>query len=1522
MIRMSMCKTVRNRRDIKRLNLHKAVIETLESRQLLASIAAVTPFNGQQSFGLSSNLTVRFNEPINPATITSTTLQLRDPAGTVVPSSITYNSANSTATIDPTANLISSTSFYTLRVVGGTDGVKDSLGGQLNAAKVDVSFSTGTAQFTEQTVFSGLDNPTAVEFAPDGRVFVAEKRGVVRVFDSLTDTTPEIFADLRAQVHNYWDRGLLGLTIDPQFTSGRPYIYVLYTADMDINGNFPKWGTTTGDSDPGQSTGATTVTGRLSRLTVGSNGLMQGSEQVLIHDWQNQFPSHSIGDLQFGADGFLYASSGDGASFVSLDSGNFGNPFNEPTDEGGALRSQDIRSSGDPTGLSGTVIRIDPDTGAAAATNPNNTSSDLNNRRIVAYGLRNPFRFTFRPGTNELWIADTGWGWAEEINRISDTTDAKVENFGWPAYEGYGRQGAYDAANLPLLESLYNAGPSAHDSPWFSYLHAEQVVPGSSEPTGGSSPTGIAFYNGTAYPDAFRDALFFTDFSRRQIYIMYRGLDGLPDVSTRQIFRSLNSGAVDLKVGPDGTVYYVDLYGGRIVRFNFANNSNASASKLTGQVIGSTATPGNDGAKAFDGLAETFFNATDATGAWVGLDLGSPRWVKQIRFTPRTNEAGKMLGGEFQASNDPTFPANARVTLLTINSQPSNNQYTSANVNAGGAAYRYVRYVGPANSNANVGDIEFYAGNGLAATYYDNVDFTGSTVSRIDQTIDFSWGNDSPSPSIQPDSFSARWTGKIQAIETGTYTFRTTTDDGARLWVNGQLLIDQLIAQAPTSYTATLNLTAGELYDIRFDYTEIAGGAQAQLAWQRPGQSGTSVVPVQNLFSTGPSTNTPPVPSIDAPLANLRWAVGDTVTFSGSATDAQDGVIPASNLVWTLAILHDSEINPGNPHVHVVQTFSGINSGSFVAPDHEFPSWLELSLTATDSNGQSTTVTRRIDPLTINLTVVSSPAGATLELNSTGGVSSVTRTVIAGGTNSVSAPASFVGSDGKTYIFTGWSDGGAPSHSITAPLANTTLTATYALPPAPVAPGTLVAAAISTTQINLTWADNSGNETGFKIERRLSPAGAWQQIAVTGVNINTLADTGLTGSTAYDYRVRSTNANGDSDFTTIATATTLSAAVAPIAPTLLVASTVTTTSVRLDWTDNAVNETAYRVERRLTGGTFATIATLAANATSFDDTGLTSGTGYDYRVRAINTVGDSAPSNTVVITTTSANTVPVAPGNLSSVVTANPTVVTISWTDNAVNETDFIIQRRYTNWLWSDIGTAPANATRYVDSTAFAKVTYEYRVLARNAAGVSAWSAGVIVNTDVTGPAAPAAPTSLTATPASSTRVNLTWVDNATTETGYRVDRRVAGGTWAQITSLAANTSAYADTTVLAGNTYEYRVYAFNAATVSAFSNAAVVTTPGGVGGVPAAPSGLTGILTTKPLVRLNWTDNANNETSYIIQRRYTNWIWSDVGVVGADITTFLDTTGIGNVTYEYRVVATGAGASSPFSNSVIINTA
>src|ERR687895_1772645 len=403
-------------------------------------------------------------------------------------------------------------------------------------ATIALSASTGTAAaatypagFSEQTVITGLTNPTAVRFASDGRVFVAEKSGLIKVFDGLGDTSPTVFADLRTQVHNFWDRGLLGMVLDPSFPT-RPYVYVLYAHDALIGGTAPRWGTPGATSDgcpspPGATADGCVVSGRLSRLTASGNAAV-GPEQVLIENWCQQYPSHSVGSLAFGADGALYVSGGDGASFNFVDWGQDGSPLNPcgdppgtvgsllspPTAEGGALRSQDLRTTSDPTSLDGAVLRVNPDTGAAMPNNPLAASSDLNTRRIVAHGLRNPFRLTVRPGTSEVWLGDVGWNNWEEIDRVPNPT-AGVLNFGWPCYEGNGRQSGYDGANLNICEALYTSA-GAHTAPYFRWDHGASVVTGETCPTGSSSAAGVAFApaSGGPYPDEYDGALFFADY--------------------------------------------------------------------------------------------------------------------------------------------------------------------------------------------------------------------------------------------------------------------------------------------------------------------------------------------------------------------------------------------------------------------------------------------------------------------------------------------------------------------------------------------------------------------------------------------------------------------------------------------------------------------------------------------------------------------------------------------------------------------------------------------------------------------------------------------------------------------------------------------------------------------------------------------------------------------------------------------------------------------------------------------------
>ena len=162
--------------------------------------------------------------------------------------------------------------------------------------------STLPTGFRDSVVLSGLVNPTVLQFAPDGRIFVGQKNGVIKVFQSLTDTNPVTFADLSPQVDDYWDRGVLGMALPPNFPTS-PYVYVLYAYDAPIGGTAPRWNDAC-PTPPGPTTDGCLVSGRLSRLQISGN-VMTGTEQVLINDWCQQFPSHSIGSLLFGVVGYL-----------------------------------------------------------------------------------------------------------------------------------------------------------------------------------------------------------------------------------------------------------------------------------------------------------------------------------------------------------------------------------------------------------------------------------------------------------------------------------------------------------------------------------------------------------------------------------------------------------------------------------------------------------------------------------------------------------------------------------------------------------------------------------------------------------------------------------------------------------------------------------------------------------------------------------------------------------------------------------------------------------------------------------------------------------------------------------------------------------------------------------------------------------------------------------------------------------------------------------------------------------------
>jgi fibronectin type 3 domain-containing protein len=201
----------------------------------------------------------------------------------------------------------------------------------------------------------------------------------------------------------------------------------------------------------------------------------------------------------------------------------------------------------------------------------------------------------------------------------------------------------------------------------------------------------------------------------------------------------------------------------------------------------------------------------------------------------------------------------------------ASSDYTDGTV-TNGTTYYYVVTAVDTSSNESGYSNEASAtpqvgGDGLTGDYYDNMDFTNLALTRVDATVNFDWGSGSPDPSMGADQFSVRWTGQVQPLYSETYTFKTNSDDGVRLWVDGQSVIDNWTDHAPTIDTGTIALSAGVKYDIQLDFYENGGGAVIQLSWSSASQA-EEIIPQSQLYSSVAPTP-PPAPQ------NLAATAGD-----------------------------------------------------------------------------------------------------------------------------------------------------------------------------------------------------------------------------------------------------------------------------------------------------------------------------------------------------------------------------------------------------------------------------------------------------------------------------------------------------------------------------------------------------------------------------------------------------------------------------------------------------------------------
>ncbi len=436
--------------------------------------------------------------------------------------------------------------------------------------------------FVLEDVVTGLNQGVAFDFAPDGRIFVGEKRGVVRVAEN-GELKSEPFIDLSDEVNSRHDRGMLGLAVHPDFPA-QPYVYLLFTYDPP---ELPR------DADVGGPDGNGARVSRLVRVTADEtkdyNVASPGSEKVLLgtnstyanignSDERNGVPScedneagervyvrdclpadeqsHTIGTVRFAPDGSLFVSNGDGTNYTKTE------PY--------TTRALSLDS------LAGKVMRINPLTGEGYADNPFYDGDPNSNRsKVYSSGLRNPFRFTLNPKTGEPFIGDVGRGTWEEVNT------GEGANFGWPCFEGGNgenlQQGGFRA--LDVCQAFYENERAT--PPLYSYTRSG---------TSASIQVGD-FYTGTRYPDEYQGALFITDYNQRWIRTLTFDADG--GVASVNDFGD-ERGVVQMSAGPGGNLgddlYLMNIEQGKLKRLRYTAAGNtppdaqASAANASGSV--------------------------------------------------------------------------------------------------------------------------------------------------------------------------------------------------------------------------------------------------------------------------------------------------------------------------------------------------------------------------------------------------------------------------------------------------------------------------------------------------------------------------------------------------------------------------------------------------------------------------------------------------------------------------------------------------------------------------------------------------------------------------------------------------------------------------------------------------------------------------------------------------------------------------------------------------------------------------
>jgi len=734
--------------------------------------------------------------------------------------------------------------------------------------------------FSETVVASGLSNPTAMAFAPDGRLFVCQQAGQLRVIKNGALLSAPF---LTVPVDSIGERGLLGLALDPDF-GVNGYVYIYYTLNSSPRRN------------------------RVSRFTANGDTALPGSETVILElDNLTSATTHNGGALHFGPDGKLYIATGE----------------NNVTEYSQSLSS-----------LLGKILRINPD-GTIPLDNPFYNQTVGNRKSIWALGLRNPFTFAFQPGAGRMFINDVGQNTWEEIN-----DGVAGANYGWPATEGATQNPSY---KTPVYSYGHGSGcaitgaafynpataqfPPDYVGTFFFGDYCNHWIQRLDPATG--TVTAFATDAGSPVDLAVgpQGSLYYISIWDGQVRRIYTTANEPPQITQHPVNLTVAVGqTATFTVQATGSLPLsyqwqrdgVDIAGATAASyttpattpadngaqflckvtngFGFATSNPAILTVTQNQPpAGSISTPA--AGTLYSGGQTISYSGTGTDPEDGALTASAFTWRVDLHheshihpfiaptsgsktgsFTiPRVGETSAdvwyrihltvkdSLGLTHSTYRDVlpqkvtmTFLSNPAGLQVTLEGQPLT---TPANVVGVVGITRTLGPVSPQTFNGLPYEFVSWA-NGKAATHTFNtpstnttytgtyrltgppatgtapglwatylVPATGQSLSRVDPTVNFDWGEGAPAPGIPADGFAVLWTGKVKPQYSQTYTFYTQSDERVRLWVNGKLIIDHWTDHTLTENWGTLSAKSNRSYDLRVEYEEKTGPATMKLFW-------------------------------------------------------------------------------------------------------------------------------------------------------------------------------------------------------------------------------------------------------------------------------------------------------------------------------------------------------------------------------------------------------------------------------------------------------------------------------------------------------------------------------------------------------------------------------------------------------------------------------------------------------------------------------------------------------------------